>query len=288
MPAIMLRILRFPLTLMVLGFIAFNILYALTGVGASMMRMHGMSNTPVQMLFVLAMAVLGIALYRLFQRYVEGRADTDYTRPGAWAEGGRGLLFGFVLFSAVVFAVWALGDLHFLGVRHGLGGLWVVLAVSIASGVYEEMVFRGLIFRHLETMLGTWAALALTSAFFGLAHIANPNATWFAAFAIAVEAGLMLGAAYMLTRRLWLASGLHAAWNFTQGWVYSIPISGGKPPEGLLLTSRTGPELITGGGFGLEASEVALIGATLAGLVLLRMAIAKNGVVAPMWMRKPA
>ena len=91
--------------------------------------------------------------------------------------------------------------------------------------------------------------------------------------AIAVEAGILLGAAYMLTRRLWLAIGIHATWNFTQGWVFSVPVSGGEAPLGLLITRRAGPEWLTGGAFGLEASVVAMVVATLAGLVLLLMAI---------------
>ena len=66
----------------------------------------------------------------------------------------------------------------------------------------------------------------MTSVLFGLAHIMNPNATWFSSFAIAVEAGLLLGGAYMLTRSLWLPMGLHAAWNFTQGEIFDVPVSG--------------------------------------------------------------
>jgi hypothetical protein len=76
---------------------------------------------------------------------------------------------------------------------------------------------------------------------------------------------LLLGAAYLLTRRLWLAMGIHSGWNFTQGWIFSVPVSGGKAPEGLLLTTRHGPEWLTGGAFGLEASAVAMVVATLAG-----------------------
>ena len=66
----------------------------------------------------------------------------------------------------------------------------------------------------------------MTSALFGIAHIFNPNATWFSSFGIAVEAGVLLGGAYMLTRSLWLPMGLHAAWNFTQGEIFDVPVSG--------------------------------------------------------------
>ena len=99
------------------------------------------------------------------------------------------------------------------------------------------------------------------------------------------EAGILLGAAYLLTRRLWLAIGIHAAWNFTQGWVFSVPVSGGDAPLGLLITRRIGPDWLTGGDFGLEASAVAMVVATLAGVGLLVSALGRGAVVPPMWRR---
>ena len=114
----------------------------------------------------------------------------------------------------------------------GPGDLKGLVEALIASAVFpavsEEMVFRGVLFRWLEEFGGSWVALLVTSALFGAAHLANPNASWVAAVGIALEAGVMLGAAYMLTRSLWLPMGLHAAWNFTQGEIFDIPVSGTK------------------------------------------------------------
>ena len=70
--------------------------------------------------------------------------------------------------------------------------------------------------------------MILTSAFFGAAHSETRTRAGSRAVGIAFEAGVMLGAAYMLTRSLWLPMGLHAAWNFTQGEVFDIPVSGTK------------------------------------------------------------
>lgn len=284
-PSLPLRILRFPATPLLLGFGLFVICYGLTQLAGSPAPVH---HTPLQPLVVAVCSALGIALYGLFQRRVEGRANADFALNGAAREAALGAVLGAALFTASVLGVRALGALDFTGIGHPLAALWGVLAMAIASGIYEELIFRGLIFRHLEAMLGSWAALALTATFFGMAHLANPGANWFAAFAIAVEAGILLGAAYMYTRRLWLAAGLHAAWNFTQGWVFSAPVSGGKAADGLVLTSRHGSNLVTGGAFGLEASVVALGVATAAGLALLALAVRRHGVVAPMWARAQA
>jgi membrane protease YdiL (CAAX protease family) len=280
-----LRILRFPLTAMILGFFAFSLAYVGSAQLASRARpWHG---TPLQALAALVGAALGIGLYKLFRRHVEGRHDNEFPLPLAGKELGAGLAFGFLLFSGMTGMVWLLGGINFLGVR-GIGNLWGMVALGIISGTFEEILFRGILFRQFEAMLGTWAALAITSVFFGAAHIFNPGATWFSSFAIAVEAGILLGAAYMLTRHLWLAIGIHAAWNFTQGWVFSVPVSGGKAPEGLLITVRNGPAWLTGGDFGLEASAVAMVVATLAGVAMLVRAVRRDGVRPPMWLAKLA
>ena len=95
----------------------------------------------------------------------------------------------------------------------------------------------------------------------------------------------MLGAAYMLTRSLWLPMGLHAAWNFTQGEVYDIPVSGTQV-HGLVDARLSGPPLLTGNGFGLEASIIAIVVATGFGLWLLWQAIRKGELVQPWWVRR--
>jgi len=94
----------------------------------------------------------------------------------------------------------------------------------------------------------------------------------------------MLGAAYMLTRSLWLPIWLHAAWNFTQGEIYDIPVSGTEV-QGLVDARLVGPPLLTGNGFGLEASIIAILVATAFGLWLLSLAVRRGLVVQPMWSR---
>lgn len=276
------RIIAFPLTLLVLGVV----LVALTGViVANALRMAGMGGDgPVAALRGVLIALSAVLAYKGFMRWIERAPDAQLALPGAARELGWGLLAGFLLFNTIADIVMALGGFTVLGLR-GIGQLWAMLGMAIFSGVLEEVLFRGLILRHLERLTGTWGALALTSAFFGAAHLGNDNATWFAAFAIALEAGLLLGAAYLLTRRLWLAIGIHAAWNFTQGWVFSVPVSGSEPPLGMLITRTTGPDWLTGGAFGLEASVVAMVVATLAGVAMMWIVVRRGGIVPPPWQR---
>jgi membrane protease YdiL (CAAX protease family) len=96
---------------------------------------------------------------------------------------------------------------------------------------------------------------------------------------------VLLGAAYMLTRSLWMPMGLHAAWNFTQGFIFDVPVSG-TPQNGLVHAKLSGPVLLSGGGFGLEASLIAVVIATAAGLLLVVFAVRRGEVVHPWWTRR--
>jgi uncharacterized protein len=275
------RIVAFPLTLLVIEaglFVGLAILVSQAARGLFERQ------TPGQTLGALLIALVLIAAWKGCKRWIERQPDRELELAAAPRELGLGLLAGFALFSAMTAIVALLGGFRIEGVR-GTGQLWALLAMAIGSGLFEEILFRGILFRHIETMLGSWLALALTAALFGAAHLGNDNASLFSSLAIALEAGILLGAAFMLTRRLWLAIGIHAAWNFTQGWVFSIPVSGSEVPLGLLITRRDGPDGLTGGDFGLEASVVAMVVATLAGVLMLRRAVATGQVVAPMWRR---
>jgi hypothetical protein len=160
-----------------------------------------------------------------------------------------------------------------------------LVGTAILPGFMEELLFRGILFRWIEEFGGSWIALVVTSGLFGLAHILNPNATWFSSFAIAMEAGVLLGGAYMLTRSLWMPMGLHAAWNFTQGEIFDVPVSG-LDEHGLVQAKLSGPVLLSGGQFGLEASVIALVGATLFGVWLVWFAIRSGKIVRPWWVRR--
>ena len=277
------RIVAYPLSLTAIGLVM--VVFAAIVASNLANLAHLPPEAPLRIVGALFVAACSILAYKAFKRWVEQAPDRELPLRGALTELPAGLLFGFLLFSAMAGAVMLLGGLHVQGVRGGIGQFWSVLGMAIVSGVTEETIFRGILLRQIERLLGTWWALAITSAFFGFAHLLNPGATFFAGFAITMEAGILLGACYLVTRRLWLPIGLHAAWNFTQGWVFSVPVSGGAAPQGLLVTSRTGPDWLTGGAFGLEASAVALVVAMLAGLVMLWVAIRRGRILPPSWRR---
>jgi hypothetical protein len=79
--------------------------------------------------------------------------------------------------------------------------------------------------------------------------------------------------------------GLHAAWNFTQGFVFDVNVSGIEE-HGLVEAKLSGPQLISGGSFGLEASIIALVIATGAGVWLVVLSVRRGTLVHPWWVRR--
>lgn len=276
------RIIHFPLTLLALGIVTIMAASASSSVIRPYFPIE--RGTPLAILFSCLVAAIFIGSYCLFVRWIELRPVDEFGLRGWYRELGWGLLAGFVLFSIVIGVIAVFGGYRIIG-SNPASALYPAIAIAITSGVTEEIILRGLFFRLIERLAGSWIALALSAALFGALHLGNPNATWFAGLAIALEAGVMLAALYMVTRRLWAAIGLHAAWNLTQGGVYGVAVSG-FDMGGLLRPRIVGPDLLTGGAFGAEASLPAIVVCTAFGVALLVVAHRRGRFVAPMWRRK--
>jgi membrane protease YdiL (CAAX protease family) len=280
------RIVGFPLVLMLIAIVFFAAASAAASVLISLLDNHH-ARSPMLLLNAPIVILCVLAAYWLFCSYVERAPMILFDRSGWARELLAGSAAGAFLFSVAVALVAMLGFYHMAGWGHDWA-IWEILTSALIAGFTEELLFRGILFRYIEQAAGSWTALGLTSILFGAAHFWNPGATWFSTFAIAVEAGILLGAIFMLTRRLWAAMGLHAAWNFTQGWVFGLPVSGSPGGDGLVHGRLSGPELLTGGAFGLEASVPALLVATSAGVAMLALAVRKGRVVPPMWRSRAA
>lgn len=295
------RFVNYPLVAMV---IAFVLLVLVTGISNFLMAMVAgfveKGTAPLNQKAIMALLegpylipvvileiLLSLLVYKYVIRHLGDRPRDDLPLKGSGSGIGLGFVAGFLIFSIVVGIAALLGVYHIDG-KGGWGSfVQILFGMAIMPGFREELLFRGVLFRFIEEWGGSWAALAITSILFGAAHLLNPNATWFSSFAIAVEAGILLGAVYMFTRNLWMAMGLHAAWNFTQGFIWDVPVSG-IDTHGLVLARLSGPELLSGGSFGLEASVIALVCATGLGLYFLRESIRLGHLVQPRWVRSKA
>jgi hypothetical protein len=222
----------------------------------------------------LVLAALLLGLYAALVHSLEQRKARELA-PGT-LHGLTGIVLGVALFASVF------GLLHLLGVAQwgGISARYDVvpaLAAAILAAVGEELAFRGALFRILEGSFGTGTAVGVSAALFGLLHALNPGATVVSTTAIALEAGVLLAAAYAVTRNLWFPIGLHLGWNFTEGGIFGVAVSGGHAAKGIFSVSLAGRALLTGGKFGPEASLVAIAVCLAAAIVLLMITVRNGG-----------
>jgi membrane protease YdiL (CAAX protease family) len=234
-------------------------------------------------ILVTALAVLVlVALIIFVERFTTGRspAEIGFDPNRIVPDTAKGLALGAALFSAVVLELALTGHYRVVAVHFswGLAGSALFFALGAAL---EELLFRGVLFRLIEEWTGTWIALAISAALFGAAHALNPGATWASSLAIALEAGVLLGAAFVVTRNLWFPIALHFAWNFLEGPIYGTQVSGRAFGSDLLVSQISGPVWLTGGKFGPEAGAAAIVTCLIAAVALLvhatRNSLARKG-----------
>jgi len=273
------RFIRFPLIRMVVAIFMTALAGGLTLTYASKLaHLWGQVMWPE---FLAAAAIL--LAYWLYVRTYERRVVPELAFARAVPELGVGLLTGASLVTAVVALLMLVGGYRIAG-SSGLSLAVVTpLAMMTFVGVFEEVLSRGIVFRITEQWLGSWAAVVISSLLFGLAHLPGQAAGALAIF-ITVVAGVLFAAAYLMTRRLWLGIGIHIAWNYTLGSIYSIAVSGHEA-KGLLQGTVSGPDWLTGGQYGLEGSVFTLIVLVTVAAYLLRRAWIKGHFSPAPWRR---
>lgn len=186
---------------------------------------------------------------------------------------GLGLVIGGATFCAAVVIAILFGGLGFhVNRQHGASAILLTLGVSmvvfIVGAAFEEAFCRGYILQTFVRARLAWLAILLTSLFFAAGHLRNPSINWIALINTAL-AGVWFSIAYLKTRTLWLPFGMHFMWNWVQGSVFGIEVSGlteiSTAP--LLIEVDQGPAWLTGANYGLEGSvtcTIILIASTLA------------------------
>lgn len=178
-----------------------------------------------------------------------------------------GIFIPFLVMGIIFLIEWALGWLTLEGFAWQTDGVSTVilntvlyLGILIVVAWNEELLFRGYRLQNFSEGLNlTWGVL-LSSVWFGIAHLLNPNTG--AKFSVAIGiffAGIFLAYGYLSTNQLWLPIGLHLGWNFFEGVVFGFPVSG-LDIYRLTRITVDGPVLWTGGAFGPEAGLVVLPG----------------------------
>ncbi|QTN29235.1 CPBP family intramembrane metalloprotease [Rhodoferax sp. AJA081-3] len=273
------RILRFPLTRIVLALVFFMVPFLLIQAASTNFFEEKLYSRMGQLLG----AVVGCLSYVLYVTKIEKRAVSELGLKGALPEYGAGFVLGSLMVCLSVASIAALGGLSTMALAP-TSIVILPLLMHITVGLIEEMVLRGIFFRVVQESIGSWLALLASGLVFGAMHLINDNITVLAIANIAA-AGVFFAAAFLLTGRLWLCAALHAGWNFTQDGIFSLAVSGHEVKNGLLTTQLSGPDWLTGGAFGIEGSAVDLVLVVLASMVMVVLAQRKGRMVLPAWKR---
>jgi uncharacterized protein len=232
-----------------------------------------MGNRSLLLTFVPATVIM-LAVYVAATRWIEWRAATELSPRRALPVLAAGIVGGIAMFALVMAILWLAGAYHPGGWGSGLEGVGLAFVFWLAIGTGEELLFRGMLFRLCSKIFGTWGAMLVSAALFGFMHASNPAATTIGVSSIAL-AGVFLAAAYVATGRLWLPIGLHTGWNFAEGSLFGTAVSGNTVGSPLIRGQMSGPDILTGGAFGPEASIVAVL-VVLAGTIFLVWQIVRS------------
>ena len=275
------RILHFSIIkiLIALVFCAGVVAFAQLGM-IKMLAMINMGKEAKMLLSGIVVALLSLLTYAVFVRYYEKRIITELSVKGIGKNLSIGICLGVVLQSLTILVIFLNKGFTVVSVNSILFIL-PSLTMAFTSAIFEEILFRGIIFRITEEKLGSYWALLISAIIFGAMHLANPHSTVVAALGLAIQAGLLLAAAYIFTRNLWFPIAIHFAWNFMQSGIFGLSTSGSNMGKSLLTTKIEGAEWFTGGQFGPEGSIQATIFCLAATIVLMLINYKQHNIIKP-------
>lgn len=280
------KFLHFPLTKIFIGIVVcVGVIVIGQIVIEKLLDLFTISSDIKNLIEGIVMAILAVGSYTLFFNLYEKRSITELSQKNRAKSIIIGIVLGIVLQSLTILVIYLKGGYSVITINSILF-LVLPLAMAISSGVVEEIIIRGIIFRIMEEKLGSYIALLISALIFGLLHIGNSNSSFLMALALSVQAGLLLGSAYIYARNLWFPIAIHFAWNFTQSGIYGAAVSGGTISKTLVTSKIEGADWYTGGRFGPEGSVQATLFCLIVAIIFLILSNRNGKIIRPYWTTK--
>lgn len=241
------------------------------GVGSAVLGSPKPSDTRYQYAEVF---LFGLTLLMLFLWVVvkERRSVTSLGFRGSKpvARLAVGVLLGAALMTVGVLLTMAMGQYDSGASTHTRTGSAAILSLIplallfLVQGSTEEAVTRGYMLQMGARQLPGWVAIVGSSVLFGVVHVAFDPVT----LLNLVMYALLVSLIALEQGSLWVVCGIHAGWNYFQGNVFGLPVSGETEATSLFAIgpAKGSSDIWTGGDFGLEAS---LVGTLVLGVALL-------------------
>lgn len=221
----------------------------------------GDSAMDTEKLIILFSCALSALVVVLYCRFAEGRSlfSMGFVRKDAWIHYLKGIAVGFVFFSTVYLTLIATGSVTFDGLnsKASLAMLLLFFFGFVIQGAQEEILTRGYFMMSLSTRLPAIAAILISSFTFSVLHLFN-SGFGLLAFVNLVLYGVFLAVYMLKTGNIWGVCAIHSVWNFSQGNLYGMPVSGMNILEISLFSSSLveGKEWLSGGAFGPEGGVI--------------------------------
>jgi membrane protease YdiL (CAAX protease family) len=237
-----------------------------------------------------ALLLGGLVVLNFFDRRPPALLGLGFSR-GWLRESALGLVAGVMITGALVLVLVLSGTVSLAlspEIGASLGALPFFFALFTLAAAVEEFVFRGYPLQVLAEGSRRWIAGILLCLPFTLGHASNPDVTMIGVTNIFL-AGVVLVILYFQTRRLWLPISFHLSWNLAQSWLWGFDVSGIEIRNQLFVVTSTGPDLITGGEFGLEGSILStILFVAVVVWFLVKPVLRPTDEVAALWARYPA
>lgn len=237
---------------------------------------------PITMLATEASFVIAIAIPTFILSRIEKRSFLSYGYQGP-SKLSRLLWGALVGLAAMCALIGAMALFHFIVFdERQLNGATVLVnaliwgIVFLLVGIAEESLTRGYLLFTLSRGLNFFWASVILSVLFGAIHSQNPGESPLGLVAAALV-GFVFCFSIWLTGSLYWAIGMHAAWDWTQSYMFGVADSGLRMQEHLLQTHSSGNVWLSGGTTGPEGSV----------LVLVVLALIALGLYV-VWGRRPA
>ncbi len=277
------NVLHFPLTKIIIGlFVILLIIRLGQPLVEKVLELVSISDDWAKLIRGVVVATLAIVSYTYLFKIYEKREITEFSKKAILKNITTGIALGVVLQALTILVIYLKGGYSIISVNPVL---FIIppLAMAFSSAIVEEILLRGIVFRITEEKLGSYLALLLSAALFGAMHFANPNSSLIAAIGLAIQAGLLLGAAYIYSRNLWFPIALHFAWNFTQSAIFGANVSGNTISRTLITSKIEGAVWFTGGQFGPEGSVQATLFCLIPTIILLVLSHKEGKIIKPYW-----
>jgi membrane protease YdiL (CAAX protease family) len=202
-------------------------------------------------------SIVLVLSYYYFFGIVEKRKITELNLrrlPPAFLLGST---IGFGIISLVIGILYLMGN-YTVESTNSMEDLLQPFLLFLVMGVFEEILFRGIVFRIIEDLWGIKSALLISSIIFGFIHFSNSGFNYFSGIAIFLHLGLLTAIVFSIYRNIWYAVFLHVSWNMAFAF-YGLSVSGADDIPSYLNGNLSGPTIISGGTFGPENSIITII-----------------------------